>query len=156
MIKKILIGVDDSRYAENAAEYGFGLAQLLSAEVGLVNIVEPIVMPYSNTGADEILGTPMQGMNPGEVELLQARAGISDSILERFSKKFGGALQVTNFNEYGSTGEGIINCAAEFNAGLIVIGTHEKGGFERLISRDVAEYVVRHSVIPVLVVPTKE
>ena len=156
MIKKILIGVDDSKYAENAAKYGFDLAQSLNAQVGLVNIVEPMAVPYSTTGADEILGTQMQGMGANDVELMEAQANASEEVLVRTAKKFGGSLQITNFNDYGSTGEGIINCAVAFNADLIIVGTHEKSGFDRLITGDVAEYVVRHSVIPVLVVPTAE
>jgi nucleotide-binding universal stress UspA family protein len=157
MIKKILIGVDDSKYAEHAAEYGFKLAESLNAHVGLVNIVEPMAIPMTGNGADEILGTPMQGMGlNNNTAILDAQSEISAMLLERTAKKFGGKLQVTHFNEYGTSGDGIVNCSIEFKADLIVIGTHSRSGFDRLFSSHVAEYVVRHSLIPVLVVPTKE
>jgi nucleotide-binding universal stress UspA family protein len=94
MIKKILIGVDDSKYAEHAAEYGFNLAQSLNAHVGLVNIVEPMAIPVTGNGADEILGTPMQGIAVNNTDILDAQSQVSAMLLEHTAKKFGGKLQV--------------------------------------------------------------
>jgi len=154
MIKKILIGIDDSKYAENAAKYGFKLAEALDAHVGVVNILEPLTIPVSGTGADEILGTSIQGINAPDVDLIATQTKISEQIVENIVKKYAGKTQVTRFNQYGSTGEGIINCGVEFKADIIVLGTHERTGFDRLFQGSVAEYVVRHSTIPVLVVPS--
>jgi len=156
MIKKILIGVYDSKYAEHAAKYGFSLAESLNAQVGLVNIVEPAAIPMVSNGADEILGSPMQAMNTNNVDLLEVQTEISAAILNRINNKYAGKVPVTQFHEYGSTGEGIIGCSAEFKADLIVIGTHPRSTFGRLFSGDIAEYVVRHSEVPVLVIPSKE
>lgn len=157
MIKKILIGVDDSSYAENAAKYGFKLAETLGAHVGLVHMVEPTPLPTTTTGADVILGTPMQGLsNTENMELLNVQNEISEALLTNIAKGHTGKLQITQFNEYGSTGEGIISCSHEFNADLIVVGTHKRSGFDRLLMGDTAEYIVRHSSIPVLVVPFNE
>jgi len=64
-------------------------------------------------------------------------------------------MQVTHFTDYGSTADGIIHCAKEFGADLIVIGTHNRHGLERLLMGSVAEHVVRHADVPVLVVPFK-
>jgi nucleotide-binding universal stress UspA family protein len=154
MIKKILIGVDDSKYAENAAKYGFKLAETYNAHVGLVNILEPIAIPISGSGTDEILGTNLQSLGATDIDVLQAQTKISENIIEGTAKKFGGKLKVTHFNQYGSTGEGIIECSKEFKADLIVVGTHERTGLDRFFSGSVAEYVVRHSQVPVLVVPS--
>jgi nucleotide-binding universal stress UspA family protein len=154
MIKKILIGIDESKYAENAAKYGFDLAKTLNAHVGLVHMIEPVAMPLSTTGAETILGTPMQGFSGVEdTELIDAQNELSENIIERTAKKFGGDLEVTHFNEYGSTAEGIIDCAKEFKADLIVVGTQNRSGLDRLLLGNIAEHVVRHSEIPVLVVP---
>jgi nucleotide-binding universal stress UspA family protein len=153
MIKKILIGIDDSKYAENAAKYGFKLAETLDAHVGLVNILEPLAIPMTGSGADEILGTPIQGINAPDIDMIETQTKMSEHIIEGIVKKYAGKAQVTRFNEYGSTGEGIISCAAEFKADIIIIGNHEHSGLERLFSGSIAEYVVRHSTIPVLVIP---
>jgi nucleotide-binding universal stress UspA family protein len=157
MIKKILIGVDDSKFAEKAAEHGFSLAQALNAHVGLVHIIEPMAVPILNANDAPILGTPMMGINSVEgLDILNMQDERSENIIERIAKKYAGKQEVTHFNEYGSTGEGIITCGKEFKADLIVIGNHSRSGLDRLLSGSIAAYIVRHSEIPVLVVPGKE
>jgi nucleotide-binding universal stress UspA family protein len=156
MIKKILIGIDDSTYAEAAAKYGFKLAETLDAHVGLVHMTEPVSLAMTTSGADEILGSSLNISETDNLELLRVQDEIADNLITSISKKYSGKLQVTQFNEYGSTGEGIIDCSHEFKADLIIIGTHRRTGLDRLLMGSIAEYVVRHSEIPVLVVPSKE
>jgi nucleotide-binding universal stress UspA family protein len=157
MIKKILIGIDDSTFAEAAAKYGFKLAETLNAHVGLVHMTEPVAISMPGAGADEILGSPMPNFSrPDSLEVLKVQDEIAENLISRTAKKFGGSLEVTQFNEYGSTGEGIINCSHEFKADMIIIGTHRRTGLDRLLMGSIAEYIVRHSEIPVLVVPSKE
>jgi len=154
-IKKILIGIDDSIFAQHAAEYGFDIANSFKAQVGLVHIVEPMITPPSG-GGDVILGSSTQGLSVNDIELMNIQSDASETLIERTIKKFGGNLQVTHFNEFGNTADGIIDCGKEFKADLIVIGTHSRTGLDRLLMGSVAEHVVRHSEIPVLVVPMKE
>lgn len=153
-IKKILIGIDDSKFAEHAAEYGFDIAHSYKAHVGLVHIVEPMVLPAS-TSSDIMLGTS-QTLGVNEVDIMTIQNEASESLIDRTAKHLGKDLEVTQFNEYGDTADGIINCAKEFKADLIVIGTHSRSGIDRLLMGSVAEHVVRHSPIPVLVVPSAE
>jgi nucleotide-binding universal stress UspA family protein len=155
MIHKILIAIDDSAHAEHAAEYGFDIARKFNAEVGLVNIVEPAIMPQMAAATDPIIGMPSLGGGINEMELLDIQKTQSENIVERTINKFAGDMQVTHFTEYGSTADGIISCCKEFNADLIVIGTHSRTGIDRLLMGSVAEHVVRHSPVPVLVVPMK-
>jgi len=155
IIQKILIAIDDSAYAEHAAEYGFDIARKFNAAVGLVNIVEPAMMPQMASSADPILGMSLQGSGIEEMELLDIQKNQSENIVDRAIKKFAGDMQVTHFSEYGSTADGIVKCSKEFKADLIVIGTHNRTGIDRLLMGSVAEHVVRHSEVPVLVVPMK-
>lgn len=152
LIKKILIGIDDSEFAEHAAKYGFDIAQSFNASVGLVHIVEPVVMPPTSTN-DNILGTSMPGMGVNDVELVNLQNDMAKNIIESTIKKFAGDLKVTHFSEYGDTADGIISCSKEFKADMIVIGTHSRSGIDRLLMGSVAEHVVRHTTVPVLVVP---
>ena len=153
LIKKILIGIDDSPFAEHAAKYGFEIAHAFKARVGLVHIVEPILLPYTNS-MDPLSG-PMPGVTD-DVEILHIQNEASENLIERFIKKFAGDLDVKHFNEFGNTADGIISCSKEFKADMIVIGTHSRTGLDRLLMGSVTEHVVRHAEVPVLVVPMKE
>jgi nucleotide-binding universal stress UspA family protein len=153
-ISKILIGIDDSKFAEYAASYGFDIAHTFNAHVGLVHIVEPAVTPDIST--DSLLGIPMSTPDFNEMNLLDIQKENSENIIDRTVKKYANGLKVTHFNEYGSTADGILNCCKEFKADLIVIGTHSRSGIDRLLMGSVAETVVRNSHVPVLVVPLIE
>ncbi|MEO6849473.1 MAG: universal stress protein [Mucilaginibacter sp.] len=153
-MKKILIAIDDSKTSEHAAVYGFDLARLYNAEVCLVHIVEPMTLPSS--GTDMISGNPFEGAMAGDLEIIKAQTDSSDNILQKTEMKFGADLKVTHFTEYGSPATGIVDRSKEFKADLIVLGTHGRTGLDRLLMGSVAEHVVRHSEVPVLVVPFKE
>lgn len=154
-ISKVIIGIDDSPYAHNAAVYGFDIARSYKAAVGLVHIIEPVIIPSSP--GDNLTGIPMDStLGIQEAEIANIQSTQSGLIIERAIKEFGEGLEITTFTQYGLTADGIINCSKEFGADLIVVGTHKRSGFDRLISGSIAEEVVRHSTIPVIVVPTVE
>jgi nucleotide-binding universal stress UspA family protein len=153
-ISKILIGIDDSKFAEYAASYGFDMARTFNAHVGLVHIVEPSVAPVTTT--DTIMGMPLQDNVINDIEIMDIQNEQGENIITRTMKKYAEGLQVTHFNEFGSTADGILHCSKEFKADLIVIGTHNRTGIDRLLMGSVAESVVRNSHVPVLVVPMGE
>jgi nucleotide-binding universal stress UspA family protein len=153
-IQKVLIAINYGKHAEYAAEYGFDIARKFGAEAGLVNVVEPAIIP-ALTSADPIMSAPNEAMGMEELELMDIQTTQSENIVEQTIKKFAAGMQVTHFTEYGSSADGIIDCCKEFNADLIVIGTHSRSGLDRLLMGSVAEHVVRHSPVPVLVVPSK-
>ena len=55
----------------------------------------------------------------------------------------------------GECGETIIESITEMDADIIVIGTHNQGNSEKKILGSIAEYVLQHSVLPVLTIPVK-
>ena len=150
-ISKILIAVDQGKYSEHAAKYGFELAHLSEAEVGLVNIVEPMIAPAP--APDVITGAVFEPPVAADPELINIQKEASENVIHHTIKRFAGDLKVTQFSEYGSTAEGILDCSKQFNADLVVIGTHSRTGLDRLLMGSIAEDVIRHSVVPVLVVP---
>ena len=153
-IQKILIAVDDSRYADHAAEFGFEMARLCNAEVGLVNIIEPIILPSS--GGDSITGIATDVSMVDESEMVRIQKEAAENTVKRIQEQYAEELRITNFTEYGLTADGILKCGAEFGADMIVVGTHSRKGIDRLFMGSIAENVVRHSKVPVLVVPLKE
>jgi nucleotide-binding universal stress UspA family protein len=155
LIKKILIGIDNSEFADHAAKYGFDIAHKFNAAVALVHIVEPTLLPYNNTG-DVMLGSNTQDIGVVDMDLINIQDEQSKRIIADMIKKFAGDLKVKHYSEFGDTASGIIDCSKEFKADLIVIGTHSCIGFDRLLMGSVAEHVVRHSEVSVLVVPFPE
>jgi nucleotide-binding universal stress UspA family protein len=153
LIKKILIGIDNSKFAENAARYGFDIAHKFNAKVALVHIVEPVVMPYNNS-TDPLLGTA--DLTMADVDIVNIQNNATQNLIDDTIKQFGDGLEVTHYSEFGDTADGIINCSKEFGADMIVIGTHSRSGLDRLLMGSIAEHVVRQSAVPVLVVPFPE
>ena len=56
----------------------------------------------------------------------------------------------------GPIAEAIIARAKHYQVDLIVMGTHGRTGLVHFLVGSIAESVVRHSKVPVMVVPTKE
>lgn len=154
-MKKILIGIDDSKFADHAVEYGFNLAHKLHASVALVHIIEPVVAPASPIDTNIGLGFD----NAAEMitpELFEVQDERSKAMIAAAIKKYGSdKISISHCTEYGDTAEGILKCAADQHADMIVIGTHSRTGFDRFLMGSVAEHVIRHSEIPVVVVPMK-
>src|SRR5476651_564212 len=98
MINKIIIAIDDSKYAEHAAEYGFDIARKFNAAIGLVNIVEPMVMPQVG-GIDPLMAMSPMGSGADEMEILDIQKNQSENIVDRTINKLAGDLEVTHFTE---------------------------------------------------------
>lgn len=139
--KKIIIALDDSPASEKIAREGFKMAQQLNAEIALVSVVDTVFLMTEG------------GITPKEM---------ADSIKNDFKKsqqllidKIFKSNKVLTFLEEGKPYEMILKITNEWQADLIIIGTHGRTGLTHLIMGSVAEHVVRHSKIPVLIVPSK-
>jgi nucleotide-binding universal stress UspA family protein len=139
--KKILIAIDNSEHSKKAVRSGIQLAKKLDAQIALVCGVEYIV----NT-ADNIIMP---------VEMLQLQKAEAQKALEETAKLYDGSHRVELFAPEGSAKDEILTAADKWNADIIVIGTHGRTGLSHLLLGSVAEYVVRHAKVPVLVVPLK-
>jgi nucleotide-binding universal stress UspA family protein len=61
-------------------------------------------------------------------------------------------LDVQTHTRVGAPGDVIIEAAREFDARLILLASHGRGGLERWLKGSVADELLRHSDVPVLVV----
>jgi len=154
-MKKILIGIGDSKFAEHATEYGFNLAHQLKAEVGLIHVIEPVA-GVPTTAVDSTMGMPFDTTNDLVTpELINIEEEVAKKAIDKAVANYGDGFTITSFTEYGDTADSILECSKTFGADLIVIGTHSRSGLDRFLMGSVAEHVVRHSDVPVLVVPMK-
>jgi nucleotide-binding universal stress UspA family protein len=63
--------------------------------------------------------------------------------------------KVLSFVEEGRPYEGILEVAEEWDADLIVLGTHGRTGLSHLLLGSVAEKLIRHSPKPLFIIPTR-
>ena len=142
--RKILVAVDESAFAARAADVGFDLARSLGAEVAIIHVVDPSVVAYAPEG----------GIPASELIALAQQAG--KRLLAAHGQRT--ALQPVplEFIHVGKPATEIVKAAKDWPADLIVVGSHGRGGVERLLLGSVAEAVMRHASCPVLVVRVEE
>ena len=75
--------------------------------------------------------------------------------IEQMIKMYNGAKKLYKFTPEGFPKEEILNAAKEWEADVIVMGTHGRTGLSHLLSRSITEHVIHHATIPIMVVPYK-
>ncbi|TAL50929.1 MAG: universal stress protein [Chitinophagaceae bacterium] len=140
-IKKILIAIDDGPTSEKVTSNGFQLGQQLNAEIALVSAVDTTALMTDG------------GVTPGELaDIIKNDFKKSQQLLvEKVFKDY----KVWTFVEKGKPFEAILKVAEEWEADLIVLGTHGRTGLSHLLMGSVAEKVIRHSTKPLFIIPTK-
>lgn len=140
---KILIAVDSSEYSLTAAKKGLELAHQLQATVALLFVID----------RSRVIHNSDVGIIPEEaIEMLKEEAEQTLSQIEALHD----GQAVSKFMPEGRPTEDIITTAEAWNADLIVMGTHGRTGLMHLLIGSIAEHVLRHSKIPVLIVPSKK
>lgn len=137
---KILFAIDEGPTSERVAADGFKIAKQLNAEIALVSVVDTAAL--STDGG--ITPHDMSNIIRGEFKK------IHNLLIEDIFKDY----KVWTFIEEGKPFEKILKVADEWEADWIVIGTHGRRGFSRLLMGSVAEKVIRHSTRPLFVIPT--
>lgn len=149
-IKRVLIALEDNRHAENVASYGYEIARKLDAVVTLLTVYEiPVATPY--------VADPLLNESPVMVpEIMSVQEDTANALLNRLKDQFGEGLTTLTIAKLGNPKEEILATADEWNADLIVAGTHGRTGFDYFISGSVAEKVMRKAKCPVFIIPTKD
>jgi nucleotide-binding universal stress UspA family protein len=144
LFKKILIAVEDSPHSLEAARAGLQLARKVNAEVAIMSAIDIGV----TIASPEVVPTP--------IELINMQREEAHNIIEKVKSLYDGKETIHEFTPEGDPREEIVAIANEWGAHIIVLGTHGRTGLTHLLMGSTAEYVVRHSKVPVLVVPLKK
>ena len=140
MIKNILCAVDRSPSSLQAFGYAIALARWQSARLNLLEVIEE-APPPGVSRAPKSDGVPNETRTAFERDLrrvLTARRA-SDVKVEIFMRK-------------GNVVQEILAQAKASRSDLVVIGSHGRGGVQRLVLGSVAEKVLRLATCPVLTV----
>lgn len=151
-MKKICIALDYNPSAEKVAQTGYAYAKALRAEIHLVHVISDAVyyaLDYSpfmgyESSFYETNFAVVEELNNGAQNFLAASAAHLE-----------GKDIITKVLE-GDTAQAILDYCKESHIDLLVIGTHSHSVLEDVIMGNSAVKIVRHTEIPLLVVPTKE
>ncbi|MDI1483634.1 universal stress protein [Polyangium sp. y55x31] len=139
--QKILVPIDFEETSAHALERAIELAAKLGAGVTVVHVYSLIVYSFpdgSYLPASELAETVRRAAQrrlDAVVEAQKARGVRLDGVLRE-----------------GRSADEICKAAAEISADLIVMGTHGRGAFGRVLLGSVATAVLRRSKIPVMTI----
>jgi len=146
-LHSILVPLDGTMLAEQALEPAVELGKLFDAELDLVRVNLPPVMPsYLPEGmVTAPLPEPMLDLQKREEEEAKSYLG---GVAARVTA--GGARVRTHVIRQESPAAGILTEAKADHADLIAMETHGRRGFARLFVGSVADEVLRGGAAPVL------
>jgi len=148
MYQRILVPIDGSDTAERALREALKLADG-KAQLRLLHVVEEIY-PLDAEGYAFIDYAALRDVARSSGERLLAKAG-------EMASQAGAAVDTLLLEAEGERVASVIDREAEnWPADLIVIGSHGRTGFNRLLFGSVAEGVVRGASVPVLLVRSAE
>jgi nucleotide-binding universal stress UspA family protein len=143
-IGNILCAIDFSDYSPEITEYVRELAESLNASVVVVYAAQSLnrymLFNVAETAVKDFTDTMVSG----------ARERM-DKVLEETFRD----VDAKGVVETGYPAEVILTAARENDCDLIVMGTHGRSGWDRIVFGSVAEKVVKTSNIPVMTVPPK-
>jgi nucleotide-binding universal stress UspA family protein len=150
MYKKIVVCLDGSDLAEQVIPFAAELAQRFSSELVLLRVVpDPVIVAPGIPGAP---GAPVITSRMGrqvESEERQSDTYLR-SVADRLLKTYG--LRAESVTSLGVAGQTIVEYAAANEVDLIAIATHGRTGPGRVLFGSVADYVLRQSRLPVLLI----
>lgn len=136
-INRILLASDLSSASANAEDLAFELAARLDGALLLVSVIDP-----------RRLGSPAGGYRQRMDQVREARQVAAQGIVDRGHRD---GVATRTLIWVGDPAESIVEAAIAEEVDLIVVGSHQRRGVDRLVMGSISEQVVRTSPIPVVV-----
>jgi nucleotide-binding universal stress UspA family protein len=140
MDRHILVPLDGSRLAATAVPYAVTLARASEARVTLLAVAE---------SPPEHAGLPSAAAQEGDERHVTESTAYLESVAAAMRAH---GLTVTTVVRHGNPASEILAASEDEGCSLIVMSTHGRTGLERLRMGSVAQHVLRHSIVPTLVV----
>ncbi len=153
-MKKVLIALDYDPTSQKVAETGYSAAKKMNSEVILLHVItDP--EHYSSTEYSGIMG--MQGyMDTSQIQTdsPEGLLNASHHFLNKIKLHLNDDRIQTVVRE-GDVAETILETAKDRFADMIAIGSHSQKWLENVLIGSITEKVIRHTPIPLLIVPIK-
>ena len=147
-LRHILCPLDFSRFSRHALEQAVSLAREFGAEISALHVRSVAAVPEL-----VVAGSPPAvvqfSLPPDERSMLLQELQDLENDVEA------AGVTIRTAIEEGDPVATILSHAAAWPADIIVMGTHGRTGFERLLLGSVAERVLRKAMCPVLTVPRR-
>lgn len=144
--QRILVSLDGGKASSLALDQALGLARVGGSELVLLHVVPNLWMPPAYEAMMFDVGSRQ------ELDAKMREEG--QAILKKAEEQAQGLRTKTVLRASGDPriAPAILEVAKTEQADLIALGTHGYSGFDRLLLGSVAEAVVHHAPVPVLVV----
>lgn len=138
----ILLTLDTSSASESAIDVAVELAKRFDVDLHLLLVIDgPLRAAFAETARER--GGEVDDVARDYVERMVTLA-------RRFDLPVEGA-----FRHSIDAGSAIVEAANADDVDLVVMATHGRTGLSRLLAGSVTDYVIRHSVTPVVAVPVR-
>jgi nucleotide-binding universal stress UspA family protein len=145
MFKHILFATDGSSASEHASQMAVNMARAHNSHLTVVYVIDPY--PYAGGGDMYLIGYESY-MESARKDAKKAFAHIN-----HLASIGGESVQVkTRLVEKSSVVKAILETAEEEHAKLIMMGSHGRGGIEKLFLGSVAAKVLAQSTKPVMII----
>ena len=147
MSKRILVAIDNSSTAQRALDEAISLARVQGASLCIATAVDEGPLDQHGMGLGsyidiDLVKKEMRATGNALLDQAQAKAAAAGCTAER--------LLIESAQR--RVAEMIADAATQWSADLIVVGTHGRRGFERLLVGSVAENLVRIATCSLLLV----
>jgi universal stress protein A len=140
-LTKILVPTDFSELSLAAIEYVRSIVERFGSEIYLLHVVASI--PFLAKSAIEY---------QAEYLVRSAEAEAMNTLLKFADEHITGLGLVVPLVKHGDPAQEIVRYAKDNGVGMIVMASHGRTGLAHVLLGSVAEKVVRHSSVPVLIV----
>jgi len=152
-MKKVLIAMDLDPTAQKVAEIGYSFAKAMGAEVILLHVMVDAIY-YSSIENFPIMGYTGSVIAPQLLKTGDDSINESQDYLNKIKHHLGDETIQTIVKE-GDSADRILSTTKEFNADVIVMGSHSRRWLEEILMGSVTEKVLHQSSIPLFIIPTK-
>jgi len=154
-MKKVIIALDYNPTAQKVAEAGFSLAKSMGAEVILLHVIADPVY-YSTVEYSPITGfTGFMDTGPLQFSTVDDLKKAAQHFLDKAKHHLGDKTIQTQVKD-GDFADTILKSAKDLHADIIVMGSHSRRWLDEILMGSVTEKVLHHTIIPLLIVPTKK
>ncbi len=138
MIKKILVAIDGSPSALNAANYAIQIAEQFDAQLEIVYVIR-----YSP-------GKIGAGIFPADVQEKEKEWAIE--LIDKIKSEHP-EVKIHDFETLGRPAEEINKTIQKWDADLLVIGHHAHYFFKHLLKSSIEKKLLKHLKMPLLIIP---